>query len=174
MIKTYKIKAGHHYCSMNWRFFPHFGVEKISKDIIFHESCYYNSHIHGTHINKLFGLSFGHHHENSIRVGWRPNRNEIGKISIFAYTYSNGFVDQSYVTYVKVGLRFNIVMGLNYKMDEFSLKISNNTSITPKQTWAKQYDFSKCKMKCGYMLFPYFGGKPTAPYDMSIDMADIK
>ena len=37
--------------------------------------------------NKLFGLSYGHHHRNSIRIGWRGTGEEV---EIAAYVYERG------------------------------------------------------------------------------------
>ena len=40
-------------------------------------------------VNKLYGISFGEHQMNSVRIGWRASQVK-SEIELFSYVYDNG------------------------------------------------------------------------------------
>jgi hypothetical protein len=123
-------------------------------------------------VNKLFGFSFGWHHKNSVRFGWRPN-GDLTKIEIVGYEYINK-------------LRVPTIPICDVKLNEwykYQLKYRGGTfgqieySVTDGE---KQFDTVhpitlKKKINLGYRLYLYFGGNKKAPHDIVIyqDNADI-
>ena len=59
---------------------------------MFTDSCMFDLHDEDQwDVNKLFGFSIGHHHNNSsFRFGWRPLLNNM-TIEIVAYEYHDGW-----------------------------------------------------------------------------------
>jgi len=54
----------------------------------FLSSCWYtrpDDHIDWLDLNKLCGVSFGLHQQDSLRIGWRPVFDQTSRLEVFAY-----------------------------------------------------------------------------------------
>jgi len=163
------IRKGNHRSNRSW--FPrfHFGKCRQSYKVTFFTGGKYD--LHGSDqldINKLFGLSYGMHHVNSVRFGWRWDlRKEM--IEILAYVYVDGKriteVDASiHVGFVFPGIPYYYTIDVTESHYTFTLEsilFQNSEFVSIKHdnlTW------------WGYKLFPYFGGNQVAPEKVIIDM----
>lgn len=109
-------------------------------------------------INKLIGLSSAFIHKDSVRIGWRHSDKD--RFVLFAYWYENGIRHSEYITNVKAG---SLVQGSIKTFDQLhSIKawiIINDQFL--------EVDINNI---CKWIVFPYFGGKHPAPWDMSFDI----
>jgi len=167
--RNYTILKGFH--GIIGRFFIpifYFNTEKyIRKQFVFNENCRYNSN-EITCINKLFGISFGWHHKNSIRFGWKYDSTD-DKIHIFSYVYKNG----QYITPREIAI-VNIGQLYTFKLKYVSNSINVFISLT---IYCNHTDeiigtdvvlYPKLIPRWGYKLYPYFGGTFKAPHTIKI------
>jgi hypothetical protein len=119
-------------------------------------------------INKLFGVSFGQHHKNSIRIGWN---NEGGDIKLYYYAYENGYRSWNYIGACKQHEAQSMVLEFDFANNKIYITNSATGSIDSIRTREIPYKFPLFKL--GYYLFPYFGGNRTAPKDVYIDLKVI-
>jgi len=193
------IKQGHHRPAFWWtRIRPHFGIREMTRIVTFDSSCHYDWKAPRTksvnpyggntelsdydHWNKLFGWSdfFG---KNSIRVGWRPHYdNSEGqafvpeymvnpKVWLGAYLKEDGkrttHPPEMSLGYWNYGEELDITIEhiTKSKSGPGVLFIiygeHDNTSVFFKYTG---------KIECGWLMHPYFGGFPTAPHDMELNI----
>jgi len=160
MTKTYTIPKNKHYCFHLPRF--HFNTKDIKLKFKFKSSCRYS--ITGSDsldINKLSGLSFGLHHTNSFRIGWRyvPISD---KIELLHYFYNN---EQRYfkiIGFCNIDETTTIDIHLNRTCNSISTYIKGDERFS-------YFDFEDVP-KFGYYLFPYFGGNKLAPHKMNIEL----
>lgn len=120
-------------------------------------------------VNKLFGFSFGWHHKNSVRFGWRPNET-LDKIEIVGYEYINKLRVPT-IPICDIELNKWYGFELKYKSGVFGQieytvtdGIEHHSTVHPitlKNTW-----------NLGYKLFLYFGGNKKAPHDILIYQAN--
>jgi hypothetical protein len=76
-LKKFSILKGRHYNS-ECQIKLHTGLNSLSTETIFTDSCLYQFDDEDQlDTNKLIGLSYGLHHRNSIRFGWRAENNNI-------------------------------------------------------------------------------------------------
>lgn len=162
-----KIKKGRHYCTPFP--FPLFYIGKNNFHIIskvkFNSDCAYDIGKDQSDINKLIGISYGFHHNQSDRIGWRylPIKN---KIELLVYSYISGVVtkfpistidfDKIYDIEIKINIhkkenRRNVVVYLDNK-EIFNTTFKHNSTF-----W-------------GYTLGLYFGGNCVAPHTMHIEV----
>jgi hypothetical protein len=88
-MEIFKIKKGKHK-SVFFRPKLHFFKNEICKRVKFDKSAQYQlNNVDQFDINKLFGISYGFHHKNSARFGWRWST-RMEKIEILAYVYRDG------------------------------------------------------------------------------------
>ena len=135
----------------------------VEKQFVFSESCRYDSdEITCTH--KLFGISFGWHHKNSARFGWKYNELS-GRIIPSAYIYKNG-VRYIYECFEEV----NIGQIYTYKITTTDYnKISFTITRNLDNKIIGTYDVELSELpRWGYKLYPYFGGDPKAPHKVKI------
>lgn len=162
-FKRFFIKKGNHRSGI----YPniYFKMLKTKYEVIFSKDCIYKfNDVDDFDVNKLFGLSFGFHHTNSIRFGWNVDGD---KIAIYAYCYKSGERIMNKITSLSTDITNSFEIKVYDDFYELTIynKISNST-IT--------YITSKPKtVKWGYRLFPYFGGNKTAPHNMEIEMKKI-
>lgn len=163
-FKQYKIKKGKHYSG--FRISPTYNKMSSKYEVIFKENCIYDLHDEDQYdVNKLFGLSYGYHHINSARFGWRADGE---KIQLSLYCYREG---QRYMKDIcQLDTERTYTLEIKNEGTYYEFLISGNTSsfmaygkITKPQT-----------PKLGYNLFPYFGGNEPAPHDIEILMKKIK
>lgn len=149
--------------------------------VYFWENCIYTLVENNEQINKLFGFSFNFlpfydkkdnlwksgHHKNSIRFGWRYMNNDI---DIFAYAYINGIRYEKFMISTKTSKW--IYLSIEEQNNKYVLKSicpNGNSSIV-------SFEFDE--LKTGflglfiYKLFPYFGGKVSAPHNMTISLKE--
>jgi hypothetical protein len=112
-------------------------------------------------VNKLFGFSIGHHHNNSsFRFGWRPILSE-NLIEIVAYEYHDGFRMKT-MPICRVELNkwhdFTIIYNANKNK---SIYFVNEVEFYNEVKLMKKYGL-------GYTLGIYFGGNEKAPQDITI------
>jgi len=153
----YIIKKNRHF---GWHWFKlFFKKESILKhDVTFTQSCLYKfGDVDDFDINKLFGRSFGMHHKNSVRFGWRPDKN---KIVIYSYTYRNSVREYKELTTCDVGKSYTFQ--ITCKDDLALMQVScSSYKIRYGATLEKGGNF-------GYKLYPFFGGNKAAPHDVTI------
>jgi hypothetical protein len=154
---TYTIKEGAHYCSGASVGGLHTGMRYMGRNVRFHVDCLYalDNPNCTDDLNKLFGFSYGYHHSNSVRIGWRC---KDGQIALFAYCYRNGRVTTKFLKYVKPLNHYacTIYVGDGYV----------RFNINDKEVYVT-LQYAPC---AGYLLYPYFGGDCPASQDMNIDL----
>lgn len=162
-----KIYKGMHYCLNFLNFKPYFGNKEydVYYRVSFNDDCKYDIDTDQRDVNKLFGVSYGWHHNQSDRVGWRyiPNTTIGEEIEIVLYSYENG----KHVTYpvCRVGLceSFNI---------RFCTAVHNGYRRTYLRIKDKRimlmHKHNNQRFKWGYTLGAYFGGNRTAPHTMQM------
>lgn len=161
----YVIKQGSHY-SRHWPKL-HFGTRKESIQFRFMDGCWIRPEEPDDFaISKLFGWSYGHHHRDSVRVGWTPNK-EAGKIDLFFYTYNDDLQHDEPFATVEVGQQCILEVWLFKGRAFFSLERNDLDTIMD------SVPFQIPWFKWGYYLFPYFGGKKTAPVTTKIELEII-
>lgn len=165
----YVIKKGKHYPE-GWNLSgyalggPHCGLQTMTRKVMFTPSALVQPGVPDCDddINKLFGWSYGWHHSNSIRVGWRvdPVRSQI---TLFLYLYENGKRRQVRLANIKCNETYDVTLAHNHSTGALSLQARNSTfdrSIT--DTWKGS------RPSCGYRLGLYHGGNCPAAADMEI------
>lgn len=163
-MKEYIIRKGKH--SSGIHFSPHSGIDRLEFDFRFGNSCLYDSREPFDHINKLYGFSYLRHHRNSIRVGWRPSRDNVMEIDLFFYLYNNGQrIIQQFAT-VEVLQDYNIIIEVPHLYQLVSFRLREADSSLTLASSSLRFDAPACKW--GYRLFPYFGGSAVSPQDMRI------
>lgn len=158
-MKKYTIKEGQH--RSGYYFAPHFGVERVAWDFMFNENCLYK-HKPEMGINKLCGLSFGFHHNYSVRIGWTTRER---RIELYSYMYCGGVRFIHYLGIVDIAKIYTSSIFL----------CRNHFYVVIKELYNDSIDCLECSIfkrfdhnRCGYYLFPYFGGQEPAPHDMNI------
>jgi len=155
----YTIQKGNH--RSGYYFEPLFGKSVMQGQFCFHPNCLYDV-TNMSHLNKLVGFCNMYHHYQSVRLAWRPGTDGY-LIELWHYAYQ-GWRNK----YRKLA---EVVPERTY---EFELRIKFG------HTMAKVKGGGEPKNKViagptfepvlGYVLYPYFGGTPTAPQDMSLDL----
>lgn len=159
-MKKYVIKKGQHNSGIHLSI--HFKKEiEMKRQVLFDESCEYNiQNDDQEDVNKLFGVSFGLHHKNSARFGWRWSVDKR-KIEILTYTYIDGVRD--FVSLQFVDLNETLTLTLIAKADTYYFKIGTSELLINKNI-SPSY---------GYFLYPYFGGNKVAPHNIIININKI-
>lgn len=146
----------------------HFGTTKQKVKFRFSKNCIYPVDEKNDFTNKLFGWSYGLHHKNSIRVGWRPafDAEKSKRIDLFFYSYNNGTrkVEYFHSVYVLVDNELTI--------EVFTEK--NRVVFSMSEFIKEEFPFVLPQFKYGYFLYPYFGGNPTAPQNITINLKRLK
>lgn len=162
-FKNYFIKKGNHRSG----FFPNLYLKmfKTKYEVMFSKNCIYQfGDIDDLDINKLFGLSFGFHHYNSIRFGWNVDGDKIA-IHVYYYKLGKRFMNKIISIPVETIHTFEItVYDVYYELKIFNQdkKLIGWSNVVKPKT-----------VKWGYRLFPYFGGNRYAPHDVEIKMKKI-
>lgn len=158
-MKTYTIPKGEHY-SMHLPK-PYLGLKKsFTIKVLFDDSCRYDlGDIDQFDINKLWGMSFGYHEDNSIRIGWRYNLSS-GNIELFSYAYQAGERLTDLICTVPINVMNTITLDLY--SDQYKIVVNNYPWFN------RAYHFPWFQLK--YYLFPYFGGNKVAPHEINIKL----
>jgi len=138
----------------------------ITRYFKFTETAIYRFYDEDQHdVNKLFGFSFGWHHKNSVRFGWRPTK-DLTKIEIVGYEYINK-LRVSTIPICDVELNKWYKYELKYKGGVFG-QIEYHVTDGEKQFGTIHPIVLRNKFNLGYRLFLYFGGNKKAPHDILI------
>ena len=173
-IKEFRIKKGTH--SDPLEFCPHFGITKMRRTITFGSSCIYEDKSGEGDWNKAFGFSYGHHHKNSVRIGWRCVDD---KIETCLYSYVNGkrIINKLIYANIDIPYTFKIEYTENSNIRVLMQAPINLNSVDGKMEDDNRLAFvyhinnnDKPKRKVGYYLYPYFGGQEKAPHDMYMEI----
>jgi len=138
----------------------------ITKYFKFTETAIYHFNDEDQHdVNKLFGFSFGLHHNNSVRFGWRPTK-DLSKMEIVGYEYVNKLriptipiCDVELNKWYKYKLKYS---GGVFSQIEYIVTGNNENFSTIHPIILKN------KFNLGYKLYLYFGGNKKAPHDIII------
>lgn len=165
MKKIFTIPQASHYSGIHIK--PHINKKFLQYDVMFDKSSLYNhGDIDQYDINKLFGLSYGYHHKNSVRFGWRCNDKSTPKIEILAYCYINGNRIDEYEEDIHIAM-VDLNQYYTYRIDvsknDYTLSIFKSEQIIGQ----KSIQHGDLPLY-GYQLYPYFGGNRKAPHDVNI------
>ena len=142
----------------------HCGLQTMTRTVMFTNSALVQPGIPDcdNDINKLFGWSYGYHHRNSIRVGWRvdPVRDQI---TLFLYMYENGNLRQIRLANVKANDAYDVTLMHNHSTGAVSLQARNTTF---NRSIINQWKGGR--PGCGYRLGLYHGGNCPAKSDIEI------
>lgn len=105
---------------------------------------------HG-HINRIVGLSIGsNHHVNSLSIGWKYSNY---RFHIYAYVLYEGEVHTKLITSKAIGAE-----------QEYFIAVIEGVPTIHVDDLIVKFDFNyDHNVKTGTLLFPYYGGMPTAP-----------
>ena len=120
-----------------------------------------DSNIDWMDLNKLLGVSFGFHQQDSLRIAWRPIFEQEGIIELFSYRYNEGNRTFETMGRVETDQTHAYQILLMRQQNEAIFQIEG---LEPKKV-AMTYPGKSW----GYCLFPYFGGDLTAPQDIEIE-----
>jgi hypothetical protein len=166
-MKEFKIKAGKHRSGYFFR--PVFGNTILTFNATFKDGCQYDIGLPDQlDINKLIGLSYGYHHSNSVRIGWRYNTT-TNKIDLLAYIYRNKerLTEDTCPVIASVDINETVYGMISYERKQYRIILYTESDVYNEVC----YDIYNTKLpKIGYVLFPYFGGNQVAPHDMSINI----
>jgi len=166
------LKKGNHY-SIPKKIKIYMHTKEFQWKVKFSKECWYERGVvEFTGYNKLRGVTFGTHQENpwgkwkltkwlvnSALLAWQPNFNdpEKKKINLYLYYDVNGVEYRQIFNSVNIEEEF--LIGYTIKKNGVYISINNGKEYhMPTKTW----------LKLGYHLWPYFGGKSTAPHDMNV------
>jgi hypothetical protein len=162
-----------------WDFFGK-NKKKFEIKVCFRENCTYRLTENYDQINKLYGQSFKilpwydkfdnkmrpGHHKDSVRFGWRCVDGET--IELLAYVYINGCRNHKKMLTVKPETWTHL---------EFWESKEKYTFIAMAEDGeGSMVSFDKVTTKKGILglfihrLYPYFGGRISAPHGMRIDI----
>ena len=164
-LKAYIIKKGRHYSNH----LPKLWIGKkliLSAKVKMDKNCWFKLEEPADYaINKLVGWSYGFHHKNSIRIGWRPSIDRKNWIELHLYIYERGGRRQHYIDLIECNTENKI--DITYHPDKSRITYSLYRAIVISN------GVMNAKLKTswwGYYLFPYFGGTKTAVVDTRIDL----
>ncbi len=144
-----------------WDFALHLGKTNMSRTVIFTESCLYKADSENDW-NKLFGFSYGMHHQNSYRAAWRVHPEDNKVIELGIYTYNNGTRFYQAIGNCYVNNSVDIILQIH--KDRCMMRTKDEDGHINRG----QIDYGKnIKPRPGYYLFPYFGGQAKASHDMT-------
>jgi len=179
-MAKFKVKKGKKFFwGPRWKFFGK-NKKEFNAKVYFWIDCQYMLTENYDQINKITGQSFypfpfydkeskswkpGHHKE-SVRFGWRCTDGE--KIEILSYVYIDGI--RKYKKMMEVDIYSWIHLNFKETDSYYIFKAADeygNSSIAK---------FKKNSTKKGFLglfisrLYPYFGGKISAPHNMRIGL----
>ena len=174
---TKNIFKGMHYSLDFLNCMPYFNFKSYAwfdkfLDVEFTNDSKYDIDVDQSDINKLFGISYGFHHNQSDRIGWRYNKDK-DMFDIFLYSYEN---DNGNVNRVKVficAVKANEKLAIRFRTAEASYYRVVNVDVYNekiKQNYRLDYMFKHEHTWFGYNLGLYFGGNRKAPKNIKINI----
>ena len=153
-----EIKEGRHRCN---RWLPKFTFKDIIiGKVTFLGDFYYNIGAkHQKDSNKVIGLSNGFWHRwSSIRVGWRWDKT-LNSLEVVGICYNRGKREIKRIKLIKENKEYS-----------FTIHISNDYYTILFDDQVVTFE-NKSKWKfLRYYLFPYFGGRVSAPKDFKFNI----
>lgn len=163
----FTIKKGAHYPSPNKIALidsskPHYGTLKLF------ESCWYDTAKYGTHLNKIIGYGCDFLNSDSVRIGYRPSATP-GKFEAYIYLHIDGkWVrstpmknDLATYFYAEVENNYAILPDADEESDDLIKIVVNGEDVV------RHFPVT---LGTGWLQKPYFGGNPTAPWEMKYDV----
>lgn len=154
--------------------FPHFFGCKTnrffdSKSIQFDDTIKYNIGEDQLDVNKLFGFSYGLHHVDSDRIGFRYII-ETNNVELVLYSYEKGTRLKTHsLCKVEIGEKVSISLYVGLNEDgkrEGRVKIVSETrGVIVDETFIREVKNPWIK----YTLGLYFGGNRRAPHTINIE-----
>jgi hypothetical protein len=182
MSKTKSVCKNMHYSLNFLNFKPYYnGHDNVNYimtyNVKFTDESKYDVGEDQSDINKLFGVSYGHHHNQSDRIGWRYNK-KTDLIDLFLYSYENSKRIKTYLTSVTVGYYDTYIINL----DVMENNGYRNTNVSIYKTlygmtakiFSLSYMYKHTHTKYGYSLGLYFGGNQKAPKTIKMDIEKIE
>lgn len=135
----------------------------VGYEVVFNSSCEYElPKKYQPDTNKVFGFSVGlDRHMDSARFGWHW---ENGEIHICAYVYNDGTKIIRPMTTVQLGVKTYLSIEMIDDKYVFTIALGNG------QQTIYELD-TNTKFMPGFSLWPFFGGRMTAPHDISVEMS---
>ena len=128
--------------------------------VAFLDSCRYSIGADQGDINKLFGLGYlPHHHNNSVRFGWRYDLN-VDMVEVFAYWYDQGERGWQSMFFAAIG-----------QVDHYAIRKLGDCHVL--EARHNTFRVPVRPKTVGYLLRPYFGGNIRAPHDIHIQMQRV-
>tara|TARA_B100000963_G_scaffold176268_4_gene153346 strand:- start:13694 stop:14227 length:534 start_codon:yes stop_codon:yes gene_type:complete len=159
-FKKYVIKKGKH--RSGWRYVTSTS-NKFNIEVVFDKSAKYTTQdpINQYDVNKLWGVSDcgKHHHDNSIRFGWRWLNDSV---EILWYRRLAGNFEFEKITSVNIDEVNKMHLSIN--QNSYELRVNGVIKTVPRPC---SQDFKR------YMLYPYFGGDETAPHRIEIKIKEL-
>jgi hypothetical protein len=158
MLRTYVIRSGAHFANgLHFRF--SLFRDRLYFRARFDAGCVYVPLREPEQINKLFGLSWGRHHQCTARIGWRSDGR---RIELLSYVY------------VAAGQRASRTLGFVDPRTWFLCAIERQgTALTVEVLGMEAHHYTLARPRVwGYQLYPYFGGTDRAPQRMEIQIEE--
>jgi hypothetical protein len=138
---------------------PHYGITTMERKLVLGKNCLYEDTSGEGDWNKAFGFSYGRHHKNSFRIGWRCKE---GHLETCLYYYEGG---------IRRTIPLRIVRPNT--VNTFRIDYYAETVVVKHGNPIRGYSYTKVsvtnvKVRPGYYLYPYFGGQAKAPYKMKL------
>ena len=165
-MKSMSIKRGRHYATpFPWPKFICDDTYEKKMTVIFGPSTRYYIGSDQNDINKLFGISYGMHHTDSDRIGWRYVI-EKDCIELLTYSYVGGVRTSKHLDYVRIGDEVEVSLK--------SCDFGRRRTIEIKAGNKTYRDELPCEWHFfNYTLGLYFGGNVAAPHDIIIEISDV-
>lgn len=137
------------------------------------KEAWYDTKVHGTHINKLVGSSNDLFNTESVRLGWRPAAMQ-NVFEIYVYIHlGGGWVrserlrdDLVETVMAEVTNNYSVLPAYGmWKTEEDGIAVNHARCVVNGSVVDRPYDV---RMGTGWIMNPYFGGRPTAPNDINI------
>ncbi len=168
----YKVNKGNHYANLTLDRLQPFTTKWDGTFNINRNWWYEDDDIAYSGWNKLGGVSeFFGIHNRSARLVFQPSDN-LGEFTMAGYVYSNGIRTENVIPITIYGDK-DYKVSIEYSDDrrswDFSVKLMDWESVGLTFP-SREYSFSMsgCKPKgLTRKCYPYFGGKSTAPQDVS-------
>lgn len=173
-MKKWVIKKSRHYSLSNFwlRLFPSFGFKTKSYQFQLDESCWYAfSDADDYDINKLFGYSYGMHHVNSTRIGWRPNFDKKDTFDLFIYNYNDKIRTMQLFANVNSNQKYRCYITPTRKSSYFTYALAQEDFKILK---VMDLSFNFPVFSLGYPLWFYFGGNKTCSLNIFAFIGRIK
>ncbi|MDB4301972.1 hypothetical protein N9924_00245 [bacterium] len=158
MKTNYTVKKGKSYSFHRPAF--HFGADTMEGEFTFWDKCEYPAHAKNLgQINKITGIGWGHHHENSVRIG--VVYDQMGGHDLYVYCYIDGYRVKRHLYKTISGEKIKYELG--YKNGNIFIYLFDRIN-EPIASWNQVVSI---KPKPGFYLFPYH---ENAPLDWKVEL----